>query len=65
MQYTTPAFSGFTLAASHISHGDEVIGQDQLGRDITRDNGTSMSLAYDKNGIYLAYGIDRNVEAND
>ncbi|WP_250462088.1 porin [Microbulbifer litoralis] len=65
VQYTTPSFAGFTATAAHISHSDEVIGEDQFGEEITRDNGTSVSLAYDRNGIYLAYGFDQGVEAHD
>lgn len=65
LQYTTPSFGGFTLSTAYISHRDEVIGQDEFGEDITRDNGTSVSLAYDQNGVYLAYAYDQDVEAND
>jgi len=65
LQYTTPSFGGFKASAAYISNRDEVIGQDELGEDITRDNGTSVSLAYDNNGVYLAYAYDMDVEAND
>lgn len=65
LQYTTPSFGGFKVSAAYISNRDEVIGVDELGEDITRDNGTSVSLAYDNNGIYLAYAYDMDVEAND
>ncbi|WP_308367505.1 MULTISPECIES: porin [unclassified Microbulbifer] len=65
LQYTTPSFAGFKLSTDYISHQDEVIGQDEFGEDITRDNGTSVSLAYDNYGVYLAYAYDQNVEAND
>lgn len=65
LQYTTPSFAGFKLTTAYISRRDEVIGQDLFGEDITRNNGTSVSLAYDRNGVYLAYAYDQDVEAND
>ncbi|MGL6161649.1 porin [Microbulbifer sp.] len=65
LQYTTPSFAGFKLSTDYISHKDEIIGRDEFGEDITRDNGTSVSLAYDNYGVYLAYAYDQDVEAND
>ncbi|MFC6979775.1 porin [Microbulbifer taiwanensis] len=53
------------MSAAYISHRDEVIGIDEFDREITRENGTSVSLAYDNNGVYLAYAYDQDVEAND
>jgi predicted porin len=64
-QYTSPSFAGFNAAVAYISHKDEVIGEDAFGEEITRDNGTSVSLAYDNNGFYVAYAYDQDVEAND
>ncbi|SDZ79820.1 porin [Microbulbifer marinus] len=65
LQYTTPSFGGFQVSAAYISHKDEEI-LDVDGNLIdTRDNGTSVSLAYDNNGFYLAYAYDQDVEAND
>ncbi|HEY8570241.1 porin [Microbulbifer sp.] len=65
LQYTTPSFAGFKLATAYISHKDaEILDADGNLID-TRDNGTSMSLAYDNNGVYLAYAFDQDVEAND
>ncbi|MCX2782305.1 porin [Microbulbifer thermotolerans] len=65
LQYTTPSFGGFRLSAAYISNREEVIGTDDSGSDITRDDGTSVSVAYDNNGVYLAYAYDMSVEAND
>ncbi|WP_346839962.1 porin [Microbulbifer sp. SAOS-129_SWC] len=65
VQYTTPSFGGFKVSAAYISNRDEVIGTDPFGNDITRDNGTSVALSYDNNGVYLAYAHDQGVEAND
>lgn len=64
LQYSTPSFAGFKLTAAHLSRKDDVIGQDEIGNDIIREDGTSVALAYDNNGAYLAYGYDRDVEAN-
>ncbi|SHE53561.1 Outer membrane protein (porin) [Microbulbifer donghaiensis] len=65
LQYTTPSFGGFKVSAAYISHKDEEI-LDADGNLIdTRDNGTSVSLAYDNNGFYLAYAYDQDVEANE
>lgn len=65
LQYSTPSLGGFTMSAAYISNRDEVIGIDEFGEEITRDNGTSVSLAYENNGIYVAYAYDQDVEAND
>ena len=65
LQYTTPSLAGFKVSAAYISNRDEVIGVNDLGEDITRDNGTSVALSYDNNGVYLAYAYDQGVEAND
>lgn len=65
LQYTTPSFMGFKVAAAYISNRNKVIGVDESGRELTRDNATSVSLAYDRGGVYLAYAYDRDVEAND
>ena len=65
LQYTTPSFAGFAVSAAYISHKDEVIGVDEFEQEITRDNGTSVSFAYDNNGVYMAYAFDQDVEAND
>ncbi|WP_323844131.1 porin [Microbulbifer magnicolonia] len=65
LQYTTPSFGGFKVSAAYISHkDDEILDADGNLLD-TRDNGTSVSLAYDNNGVYLAYAYDQDVEAND
>ncbi|MBB3061386.1 porin [Microbulbifer rhizosphaerae] len=65
LQYTTPSFAGFKLSTAYISNRDQEI-EDELGNVIdTRDNGTSVSLAYDNYGVYLAYAYDQDVEAND
>ncbi|WP_237056166.1 porin [Microbulbifer sediminum] len=72
LQYSTPSFGGFKATAAYISHGDEELTDsegapllDENGNVITRDNGTSVSFAYDNNGIYVAYAFDQDVEAND
>ncbi|MDP5208673.1 porin [Microbulbifer sp. 2205BS26-8] len=73
-QYTTPSFAGFKASAAYISHKDAVIGYEVIGldeagdeilREITRENGVSVSIAYDNNGVYLAYAVDQDVEEND
>ncbi|WGL17183.1 porin [Microbulbifer bruguierae] len=65
LQYTTPSFAGFKAAAAYISNKDaEILDSDGNLVD-TRDNGTSLSFAYDNNGVYLAYAYDQDVEAND
>lgn len=65
VQYTTPAFAGFRAKVDYVSHRNAVIGQDDLERDITREDGISTSIAYDNDGIYLAYAFDRDVLGND
>ncbi|WP_078085590.1 porin [Microbulbifer mangrovi] len=65
LQYTTPSFAGFKVAAAYISNKEAEIFDDEGNQIDTRDNGTSVSLAYDKNGVYLAYAFDQSVEAND
>ncbi|GAB2525532.1 porin [Microbulbifer agarilyticus] len=65
VQYTTPSFGGFKVAAAYISNEDAEI-LDDAGEVVdTRDNGTSLSFAYDKDGVYLAYAYDMGVEGND
>lgn len=64
-QYTTPSFSGFKVSAAYISNKDAEIFDDEGNLIDTRDNGTSVSFAYDNNGVYLAYAYDQDVEAND
>ncbi|WKD51339.1 porin [Microbulbifer spongiae] len=73
-QYTTPSFAGFKASAAYFSHKDAVIGYEVIGldeagdeilREITRENGVSVSIAYDNNGVYLAYAVDQDVEEND
>ncbi|MEX2962219.1 porin [Microbulbifer sp. TYP-18] len=65
LQYTTPAFAGVKVSAAYIGHqGEELFDAD--GEPIgTRSDGTSVSVAYDNEGFYLAYAYDQNVEAND
>lgn len=65
LQYTTPAFAGFKVSAAYISNKDAEILDSEGNLIDTRDNGTSISLAYDNNGVYLAYAFDQDVEAND
>ncbi|WP_237064868.1 porin [Microbulbifer guangxiensis] len=65
LQYTTPSFfGGFKVSTAFISNRDEVIGVDEFENEITRDNGTSVSFAYDNAGVYVAYAYDQDVEAN-
>ncbi|WP_226661741.1 porin [Microbulbifer aggregans] len=64
-QYTTPSFSGFKVSAAYISNKEAEIFDDEGNLIDTRDNGTSVSFAYDNNGVYLAYAYDQDVEAND
>ncbi|MFV8782544.1 porin [Microbulbifer sp. SA54] len=64
-QYTTPSFAGFKVSAAYISNKDAEIFDDAGNLVDTRDNGTSVSFAYDNNGVYLAYAYDQDVEAND
>ncbi|WP_231757266.1 porin [Microbulbifer elongatus] len=65
LQYTTPSFGGFHVAAAYISNKDAEILDDEGALIDTRDNGTSVAFAYDNNGVYLAYAYDMDVEAND
>lgn len=75
LQYTTPSFAGFKASAAYISNKNEVIGYEVIGQDdngddilgdeITRDNGVSVSVAYDNNGVYMAYAVDQDVEGED
>lgn len=65
LQYTTPSFAGFKASAAYISNKDAEIFDGEGNLIDTRDNGTSVSLAYDNNGVYLAYAFDQDVEAND
>ena len=65
LQYTTPSYSGFQIAAAYISNKEAEIFDDEGTLVDTRDNGTSVALAYDNNGVYLAYAYDMDVEAND
>ncbi|WP_444909682.1 porin [Microbulbifer sp. TRSA005] len=75
LQYTTPSFAGFKASAAYISNKDEVIGyeiigqnddgSDILGKEIKRNNGISTSIAYDNNGVYMAYAFDQDVEGQD
>ncbi|WP_444935983.1 porin [Microbulbifer sp. JMSA004] len=62
LQYTTPSFGGFKASAAFISNKEEVI-DDVTGEE--RNNGVSMSVAYDNNGVYLAYAMDQDVEDQD
>ncbi|MCO1335716.1 porin [Microbulbifer sp. OS29] len=62
LQYTTPSFAGFKAAAAYISNKDEVI-NDDTGEE--RNNGVSVSVAYDNNGVYMAYAVDQDVEGQD
>ena len=65
LQYTTPSFGGFKVSAAYISNKEaEILDVDGNVVD-TRDNGTSVSFAYDNNGVYLAYAYDEGVEGND
>ncbi|GAA5523524.1 hypothetical protein Maes01_00069 [Microbulbifer aestuariivivens] len=64
LQYTSPSFGGFKVSTAYISNREEVIGTDQQENEITRDNGTSISFAYDQGGVYIAYAYDMDVEAN-
>ncbi|WP_105104069.1 porin [Microbulbifer pacificus] len=65
LQYTTPSLAGFKASAAYISNKDAEIFDGEGNLIDTRDNGTSVSLAYDNNGVYLAYAFDQDVEAND
>ena len=65
LQYTTPSFGGFKVAAAYISNKEEALFDDEGNEIDTRDNGTSISFAYDQNGAYIAYAYDMGVEAND
>ncbi|MCK7596692.1 porin [Microbulbifer sp. CAU 1566] len=65
LQYTTPTYAGFRLAADYISNSKADIFDDEGNVIDTRDNGTSIALSYENNGVYLAYAIDNGVEAND
>ncbi|WP_066964245.1 porin [Microbulbifer sp. Q7] len=65
MQYTTPSFGGFKVAAAYISNKEAELLDDEGNVIDTRDNGTSISFAYDNNGVYLAYAYDQDVEGND
>ncbi|WP_444931185.1 porin [Microbulbifer sp. SSSA002] len=62
LQYTTPSFNGFKASAAYISNKEEVINE-ETGEE--RNNGVSMSVAYDNNGVYLAYAMDQDVEGQD
>ena len=64
-QYSTPSFAGFKVAAAYISNQDAEILDDEGMVIDTRENGTSVSFAYDNNGVYVAYAYDMDVEAND
>lgn len=65
LQYTTPSFAGFKVSTAYISNNEEEILDPDNNLIDTRNNGTSVSLAYDNRGIYLAYAYDQDVEAND
>ena len=65
LQYTTPSFAGFKVAAAYVSNKEAEILDDNGNVIDTRDNGTSVSFAYDNAGVYLAYAYDQGVEAND
>ncbi|WP_020412950.1 porin [Microbulbifer sp. ANSA001] len=62
LQYTTPSFAGFKASTAYISNKGEVINE-ETGEE--RNNGISASVAYDNNGVFMAYAFDQDVEGQD
>lgn len=58
VQYTSPSLAGAVLTVDHINS------EDSDADGVQRDNGLSASLAYTRDGIYLAYAYDNAVNAD-